>query len=356
MPENTSDIDLSNNQTQPIAPSAKPKSMLSRCFAIFYQDRGEKTILSSFKQKVADLTLSQWFYIFAGLLLLLSADQDVNDLNLDPTLIWVGVIAGIGLIRELWHVFNRLWENMLGKGLILVLYAATANFALAIAALKVNNITGIEPGPFVFTIGFTTLLMLPLWLLISSIVFFTVALIVNFLWLILSVLLRIVRIKVKVHWEDKSFVFATMFMRVILIHYVIASIFYFTLPFAEQIEILDNPISVVREALNDQEHSDINATGIEAPGNGRVTIEMGPEMASIFASEPRLGNGAFDQLIAHFIYHFETYPYSACEKSAQQRSLPIDENLILLVEKDESEFGYHFFVAPCEANYTEVLN
>ena len=343
--------------------------MLNRCLAFIYQDRGEKTLLSSFKQKVADLTVSQWFYIFAGLLLLLSADQDVNveatrtwragqDVNLDPTLIWVGVIAGIGLMRELWHVFNRLWENMLGKGLILVLYAATANFALAIAALKVNNITGIEPGPFVFTIGFTTLLMLPFWLLISSIVFFSVALIVNFLWLILSVLLRIVRIKVKVHWEDKSFVFATMFMRVILIPHVIASIFYFTLPFAEQIDILDNPISVVREALNEQEHLDNNTVEIEASNNdlGLVTIEIDPAIASIMASERRLGNGAFDQLIAHFIYHFETYPYSACEKSAQQRSLPIDENLLLLVEKDESELGYHFFVAPCDGNYTEVLN
>ena len=52
---------------------------------------------------------------------------------------------------------------MLGKGLILVLYAATANFALAISAIEINIITGIEPGPFVFTLGFATLIMLPFW-------------------------------------------------------------------------------------------------------------------------------------------------------------------------------------------------
>jgi hypothetical protein len=68
-----------------------------------------------------------------------------EDIKHEPELIWVGFIAGAGVIRELWHVFNRIWEHMLGKALILFLYAATANFALAISALKINVITGIEP-------------------------------------------------------------------------------------------------------------------------------------------------------------------------------------------------------------------
>ena len=61
-----------------------------------------------------------------------------------------------------------------------------------------------------------------------------------------------------------------------------------------------------------------------------------------------------DKLIAGFIYHFETYPKSACKKSSLQRSLPIDENLILLVTEDDSALGYQFSVGPCVGNYSDV--
>ena len=63
-----------------------------------------------------------------------------------------------------------------------------------------------------------------------------------------------------------------------------------------------------------------------------------------------------DKLIAGFIYHFETYPKSACKKSSLQRSLPIDENLILLVVEDNSALGYQFSVGPCVGNYSDVEN
>lgn len=348
------DIQSSDNQSQPIETSEKLKGILSKWFALPNLRRLWIARLGSFKQKFSDLTVSQWLYLVAGVLLFISVDQDVEG---DSSLIWVGAIAGIGLMRELWHVFNRLWDNILGKGLVLVLYAATANFAVAIAALKVNAITGIEPGPFVFTIGFTTLLMLPFWLLMSSIVFFSITLIVSNLWLILSILLRVIRIKVKIHWEDRSFVFATMLLRVILIPYVIMSIFHLAVPFAEQIEIFDNPISHVRNAIKEQEKQQdlIDSLPSDNAETPSVNVTVDPDLARIISSEDRMGKGVFDQVIANFIYYFETYPSSKCKKTTEQRSLPIDENLLLLVEKNDSELGYHFFVGPCEGNYTNPV-
>ncbi len=52
-------------------------------------------------------------------------------------------------------------------------------------------------------------------------------------------------------------------------------------------------------------------------------------------------------MIANFVFWFETYPNSACIKEQQQRSLIIDENSMLIVEKDDSELGYAFTVKPC---------
>jgi hypothetical protein len=307
-------------------------------------------IIPSLRKKLSLLTLSQWMYFLAFSLLLIQSDQDNVDVS---ELLWVGVIAGIGLVRELWHVFNRIWEHMLGKGLILVLYAATANFALAISALKINVITGIEPGPFVFTLGFTTLIMLPFWLLMTSVIFFSVALIAGNLWLIIGLLLRLVRVKVKVHWEDKSFVIITMILRIILIPNVIVSIFFMAVPYAKQIELFEQSIAFVKTAVKEEKTN--------VPNDKLIINETDTNDSSIYFNNRQLTLLVdeedqikwLDKLIAGFIYHFETYPKSACMKPSEHRSLPIDENLILLVTQDDSELGYQFSVGPCVGNYTK---
>lgn len=310
-------------------------------------------MVPALRNKCSQLTLSQWMYLFAFLLLMVHVDQDIQE---GSGLLWVGAIAGVGLIRELWHVFNRIWDHMLGKGLILVLYAATANFALAISALKINIITGIEPGPFVFTLGFATLIMLPFWLLMSSIMFFSVALVAGNLWLIVGVLLRLVRVKVRVHWEDKVFVIITMILRLVLIPYVIMSIFFMAVPYAEQIELFADPIAMIRaessEDIPTPVPTDDKLVLSESESkNVRLTLNKSQFILPV-DEEGKIK--WLDKFIAGFIYHFETYPKSACLKRPEQRSLPIDENLILLVTRNDSSLGYEFSVGPCIGNYSDA--
>lgn len=315
-----------------------------------------KQYLVPIKHTLSELTLSQWMYLFAFILLLVHVDKDLEK---DSELLWVGAIAGIGLMRELWHVFNRIWEHMLGKSLILVLYAATANFALAVSALKINMITGIEPSPFVFTLAFTTLIMLPFWLLVSSIVFFSVALIVGNLWLVVGILLRLVRIKIKVHWEDRKFVFVTLILRIVLIPYVIMSIFFMAIPYAQQIELFEQPIAMLKDAPNESSTPDQP----KLPEDKALVTDTNPQDLQVtFNNRPfslpvdKDGKIKWlDKLIAGFVYHFETYPKSACKKQPTERSLPIDENLILLVAEDDSALGYYFWVAHCEGDYSKDL-
>lgn len=238
------------------------------------------------------------------------------------------------------------------------------------AALKINVITGIEPGPFVFTLGFATLIMLPFWLLMSSIIFFSMALIAGGLWSIVGVLLRPLGVKVKIHWEDNTFVFMTMLLRLVLIPYVIMSIFFMAVPYAKQIELFAQPIALLKKAtaennveveeLNDKAQIDVmDAIDVIDVINTNDTNDL----TFTFNNRPFLipvdEEGQIkwlDKLIAGFIYHFETYPKSACKKSSLQRSLPIDENLILLVTEDDSALGYQFSVGPCVGNYSDVEN
>lgn len=342
---------MSNNQLQHSQTTEEPPSTESKVYFNKNWLRLPSQIFPSLKNRFSQLTLSQWMYFLAFLLLLIHVDEDIEN---ETGLLWVGAIAGVGLVRELWHVFNRIWEHMLGKGLILVLYAATANFALAISALKINFITGIEPGPFVFTLGFATLIMLPFWLLMSSIIFFSIALVAANLWLIIGILLRLVRVKVKVHWEDKVFVIITMILRLVLIPYVIMSLFFMAVPYAEQIEMFAHPIAMLKgktsKATNNQQHDDKVVLSESKSKNVRLTLNSRPLML------PETKDGQIkwlDKVIASFIYHFETYPKSACVKLPEQRSLPIDENLILLVTKDESPLGYRYSVGHCDGNFAE---
>jgi hypothetical protein len=142
---------------------------------------------------------------------------------------------------------------------------------------------------------------------------------------------------------------------VILIPYVIMSIFFVAFPFAEQIEIFDNPISQIRQAIEDEKITVSEAIATDDQ-TADVTIDVGvePQINQAIALENKFGEGVIDKLVANFIYNFETYPKSACKKTAEQRSLIIDENMVLLAEKDDSPLGYRFFIAPCEGNFTSA--
>ena len=140
------------------------------------------------------------------------------------------------------------------------------------------------------------------------------------------------------------------------------SIFFMAVPYAKQIELFAQPIALLKKAtaennfeveqLNDKTQIDVIDV-IDTKDTKDITFTFNNRPFSIPVDEE--GHVKWlDKLIAGFIYHFETYPKSACKKSPLQRSLPIDENLILLVTEDDSALGYQFGVGPCVGNYSNV--
>jgi hypothetical protein len=153
-----------------------------------------------------DYNLSQLCYFAAFFLLFLELAGD----NPEPNYLVPGLIALVGLTRELLGLFHYLWSFTLGKASILILYATTANVALAFAAMQINLITGVEPTPFIFTLGFTTVVLLPFWVTLASMLFFLIALLISTLWLLIRLPLRLIGVKLAIHWEDKKSPFVTM--------------------------------------------------------------------------------------------------------------------------------------------------
>lgn len=203
-------------------------------------------IVLHIKNRFKDLTFSQYCYLLACILLLSYLGDDNKG---EEHAIYVGLIGGIGLLRELWVVFNKIWEHNFGKALLLVLYAATANFALAVSALKINSIAGVEPQVFDFTMGFTTLLMLPFWFLTASFIFLGSAMLLINFWLLFSFAVRIFGIRLKMHFEDKSFAILTMIMRIVLIPFLMTVMAHMIAPYVKQMDMFDQlkNISIVQK-------------------------------------------------------------------------------------------------------------
>lgn len=293
-----------------------------------------------FFSRVRLLSFSQWCYFVAFVILIATVDQWQGQQGDNLTV--VGAIAGLGLIREIWHLFSRIWEHILGKAILLVLYAGTANFALAISALKINQIAGIEPAPFVFTLGFTTLMMLPMWIVVATVVFLSTALVLGNLWLFTAFMLRLLRVKVSVHWEDKSFVVITMILRIILIPTLIFLLISMIDPYFKQLDVFDQPIEIY-DSSDFTEEQRAALQQVEDQAARRELIDQFLKENNEEEPPARI----LDELIAAFIYQFETYPYSACQKAEHQRSLVIDENMLFVAEKSDTDLGFSFGVTLC---------
>jgi hypothetical protein len=65
-------------------------------------------------------------------------------------------------------------------------------------------------------------------------------------------------------------------------------------------------------------------------------------------SETKTKYTDFDRAIATFVYEYETFQLSRCEKSANERVSIIGEDVILVAEKvPEHELGYKFSARAC---------
>ncbi|MGB3725046.1 MAG: hypothetical protein WA981_04705 [Glaciecola sp.] len=304
---------------------------------------------------------SQWCYFTAAFIFLfLAVFSSISESNL----LLIGTIAFLGLFREMWNMFQRVWDHNIGKAIVLVVYAGTANAALAFAAIKINVITGIEPEPFTFTLGFTTLVMLPFWLTISNVFFLLIGLILANLLLFISIPFKILGVRLPVHWEDTHRAGTTMLLRICLIPLVIYTLFTFISPYFTKIEGIETDAITATTDVNDP------PTALEPtnePEKEKTFSEAMKELSDLVQGSEQQGQSAdpsktqkhsvINELIADFIFYFESYKFSACKKTSEQHSVIIDDFSVLLITPDENaQYGYQYEIAACTPVYSDISN
>jgi len=315
---------------------------------------------------------NQKIYLIA-IIIGLSLDESLAPESMsDPSkdLLIVGSIAMIGMLRELLNIFTRVWQTLLGKSFIFIIYVIIGNFTLAVAARKVNYITGVDPHSLIYAQGFTTVLVLPLWLLLltsmSLILLFTLGN-VWFLFLKLVNLLRLHPINVKAR-ERFSILF--IFIRLMLIFPIMVTL---TQPLnwynkELNIEIPGVTISSGQQNVtNDQsDPNGLKAVSLDAPSEiGPITVSVSSDEGDVNKQtddvvsnekstktkpelKPKEKYTDFDRAIATFVFEYETFKLSRCEKTDTERVSIIAENVILVAEKVKGHaLGYKFSAREC---------
>jgi len=314
---------------------------------------------------------NQKIYLMAAILGL-SQDQSITPETItEPStgLLIVGSIAMIGMLRELLDIFTRVWQTLLGKSLIFILYVIVGNFTLAVAARKVNYIAGVDPDSLIYAQGFTTVLVLPLWLLLltsmSLILLFTLGN-VWFLFLKLVNLLRLHPIKVRV---GERFSVLFIFIRLLLISPIMVTLIQplnwyndelnieipgITLNTKQSIDINED-ISVEKEsteaglidAITVTKQTATNLSDIDNLDVNQQVDGIINEKSEVIKEKDKYTN--FDRAIATFVYEYETFQRSRCKKSAAERVSIIGEDVILVAEKvADHALGYKFTARSCQ--------
>ena len=310
---------------------------------------------------------NQKLYFLAAILGISQEETLTRETLLEPStgLLIVGSIAMIGMLRELLDIFTRVWQTLLGKSFIFIIYVIVGNFTLAVAARKVNYITGVDPHSLIYAQGFTTVLVLPLWLLLltsmSLILLFTLG---NLWFLFLKIisLLRLHPIKVR---AKERFSILFIFIRLMLISPVMVTLMQPLHWYNNELNIQIPGVIISTGQLADAEDDNtINESDVIAAGENIDTGQLAASVRSnendniksngdvvIIGSDSSKTQGKytdFDRAIAAFVFEYETFQLSRCEKTDTERVSIIGEDVILVAEKVEGDsLGYKFSARAC---------
>ncbi|MFT6267267.1 MAG: hypothetical protein ACJAVV_000057 [Alphaproteobacteria bacterium] len=342
---------------------------------------------SGLGERWAQLHTNQIIYLVAFILFFVVE----GDLQEPTTAIWVvGVLAFFGMARELWAIFIKVWESTFGRLILLVLYAAIANFTIAVASQKVNIVITADPTQLYHTLGVTTLLVLPLWLMVVSVVAMIVIFgLMQILRLIrgLFVLARIIPRNTKPKEAfPKTFIVVRLILLVPVSMTVLNSLAWYgeqlNLPRIPGYSVSDNSGGIVEEQvtkvglniieielqkdiLSDQERKDLLIAKQKLLEKSDNIIEQNLAQRGPVENEDALSTEQdkaeleqeneesteiyfLDKLIASFVYNYEAFEYSHCQKEPNERVVYISENDILVVKQDENApTGFAFSTRSC---------
>lgn len=244
----------------------------------------------------------------------------------------------IGLTLEFWPRFARAWDSLAGKAFILLFYATITNFALALSAAVVNEVTGVSANHFNYTHNFALLLILPVWVIgisLAALLLFQIAMpFYLFLLLVLKPFgIKLVRLFSKS--EHPLFTNSIRFVASFAVIFQLMALLDGEQQINKALAAVDSeqPTQLPTEQEKPKEQQQDNA---KDDVSGVININFTGH-SSIVKS-----------LIAQFAYNFEADIYSRCKHPEGTRSIELNDYEVLHINKaDDTLYGFQFTVKQC---------
>jgi len=122
-----------------------------------------KELGTAIRKIYSQLDVSQRLYVHVFVLLVayvVSAMLPWQDLK--TALLFLGFGFWIlAICNDLLALYKTLYESVLGKALLLIVFSMCANFTIALSGQGVNNIVGVDPSKFPHTIALLSVLAIP---------------------------------------------------------------------------------------------------------------------------------------------------------------------------------------------------
>lgn len=300
------------------------------------------------------LTLSQKLYLLA--LVLLPFHQG-----------WmVALVTGIALLLEFWPKFVRWWESLAGRALILLFYAAIANFAVAGAAGLVNDVTGVAADNLSYSHNFAVLLLFPTWAISVSLVVLLLFQILLPLYLIAILLAKPFGEKGMRLFSQGRYPISTTLVRLLLSTVVLINLMEAVQDSSQltqrpQISSSLTDFIKGRGAAAATENLSEHKSGSIAVPTESVPAELDEERSASFGLHIKSGDKTLScgikscdyrsvtrLAVANFVYFFESNSFSRCQLDDGARVVELNDYEILqVIEQPDAPLGFSFAVKKC---------
>ncbi|MGB0894827.1 MAG: hypothetical protein ACPGUD_10510 [Parashewanella sp.] len=289
----------------------------------------------------------------------------------DDTPMFAVALASIAIIMECLPIITFIWNTLIGKAIILLIYAVIANFALANAASLVNQVVGVATIPFSYSHNFATLLYIPSWLTTTTLFGLLMLQVVLILYTIVLFALRAVGMTKFMSLSKYPYVLITMLVRLLFIGLISSALIGKEATIASddsQPQPIDKKTTIEKrlnsEAVNhltfNLEHTNVVETltelGVLMSGN---TSEMSSNtdlfllnvLNTLSDTEKTTEeNFLLQQLVAHFIFYFDSDEFSRCMNKIGSHVVELNDYEFLEIIKDQSQrFGYSYEVKRCHS-------
>jgi hypothetical protein len=98
-----------------------------------------------------------------------------------------GVLLACGIASDLLLLYKTVWGTVLGKGLLLLLFAFATNLAYSGSSRVVNELVKFDTSGLTYTINFVAFLLVPVFVFIGTSVVFAIVLVASQIYLMLAI-------------------------------------------------------------------------------------------------------------------------------------------------------------------------